>query len=123
MNAPYRCAYCGAESWLHPCDQEPPSDYCGEMHHGEPVDLEDLAEFERSSRPDDLQRGSNSHGGNETIPTTTKRPVLPAAPALRINNLGGVADGTRTHDDQNHNLGAQPSIHAGSGGDEGNSCD
>ena len=37
MNAPpYRCAFCGAPSWLHPCDQEPPADYCGEMHHGEP---------------------------------------------------------------------------------------
>jgi hypothetical protein len=28
--------------------------------------------------------------------------------AMQINRLGGVADGTRTHDDQNHNLGPQP---------------
>lgn len=34
MTPPYRCAYCGAPSWLHPADQEPPPDYCHESDHG-----------------------------------------------------------------------------------------
>lgn len=63
------------------------------------------------------------HGGNETTPTTAKR--LPSAPrnSFGINDLGGVADGTRTHDDQNHNLGRESSVDAGCSPDEGNSCD
>lgn len=36
MTGPYRCSFCGARSWLHPCDQEAPSDYCHESDHGEP---------------------------------------------------------------------------------------
>ncbi|CBL45367.1 hypothetical protein HDN1F_35350 [gamma proteobacterium HdN1] len=32
---PYTCKYCGAPSWLEPCDQTPPPDYCHESDHGE----------------------------------------------------------------------------------------
>lgn len=50
-------------------------------------------------------------------------PCAPQEGAIRINELGGVADRTRTGDDQNHNLGPESSIHAGCSEDEGNSCD
>lgn len=34
--APYRCPFCGAPSWVEPSDQSPPADYCGESDHEEP---------------------------------------------------------------------------------------
>lgn len=40
VNPPYDCVYCGAPSWLHPYDQEPPSDYCHESDHGSQEDCE-----------------------------------------------------------------------------------
>lgn len=36
MNAPFRCCYCGAPSWVDPSDQVRPPDYCHESDHGEP---------------------------------------------------------------------------------------
>lgn len=36
----YRCKHCGAPSWIHPLDQEPPPDYCHESDHGEPPEPE-----------------------------------------------------------------------------------
>lgn len=67
--------------------------------------------------------GLNSHRGNKTIPTTRERLSAALHGALRINELGGVAEGTRTLDDQNHNLGSESSIDAGCSPDEGDSCD
>lgn len=57
---PYNCVFCGAPSWLHPADQAPPADYCGEMHHGDPevelIEGEEAEElWERSTRPGDLR--------------------------------------------------------------------
>ena len=40
MKPEYRCKYCGAPSWVHPLDQEPPPDYCHESDHGEPPEPE-----------------------------------------------------------------------------------
>lgn len=34
MQAPFRCKYCGADSWIDPSDQSPPPDYCHEIDHG-----------------------------------------------------------------------------------------
>lgn len=32
--APFRCRFCGADSWIDPSDQTPPPDYCHESDHG-----------------------------------------------------------------------------------------
>ncbi len=41
MTHPYVCKYCGTGSWIEPCDQEPPPDYCHPSDHG---NFEDYAE-------------------------------------------------------------------------------
>lgn len=35
---PHRCQFCGAPSWIEPCDQTPPPDYCHPEDHGSPDD-------------------------------------------------------------------------------------
>lgn len=60
MTAPYRCSFCGAPSWLHPCDQGAPPDYCHESDHGEPDDA----------------------GAGDEIPTVGI-PTAPTAPTTR----------------------------------------
>jgi hypothetical protein len=32
--APYRCQFCGAPSWVEPSEQTMPPDYCHESDHG-----------------------------------------------------------------------------------------
>jgi len=45
IQSPYhKCKYCGADSWIDPTDQCPPSDYCHESDHGEPDDEFDDSE-------------------------------------------------------------------------------
>ena len=42
--APFKCKYCGADSWIDPSDQTPPFDYCHEIDHGTEEDRAAYAE-------------------------------------------------------------------------------
>lgn len=48
--APYKCRFCGADSWIDPSDQTPPPDYCHEIDHGTDEDRAQWA-AEAAERP------------------------------------------------------------------------
>ena len=56
---PYMCKFCGAGSYLEPCDQSAPPDYCHESDHGSVEDYR--PEFILSAMGDMVFDGDESY--------------------------------------------------------------